>query len=377
MKLWSGKVRSVFFIYLWSFGFWMVLGVMMACQQYAIERTAGNPDHFSVELLLYAEREIAFALLTPPIFALVRRFPIGAHKQLRGAIAYLFGFVPFLISYSSIRWVFAPMWSVRLQKFVPRSFGTLRELVTVSLADLVVTYVAIVIGAHAYEFFQRARAQELERHELQQALTGSELQALKSQLHPHFLFNTLHGISTLVGTDGARAKTMVIKISDLLRAALQHGSADLISFQEELKFVESYLDLEKMRLGTRLEVRWKIDPQTIGVLVPQLILQPLVENAILHGIACCYEGGWLEIASQRMDGMIEIQIRNSVGGDGRRGMGLGQRNSQARLKYLYSEEASFAFTLADDGIATATLLFPAFESHQQVSRDASIANTRG
>jgi two-component system LytT family sensor kinase len=377
MKQWSENARWVFFSYLWSFGFWTVLCVMITCQQYAIERTAGNQVHFSQELLFFSERYLAFALLTPLIFNLVRRFPFDPHKLLRGVITYLFGFVPFLIFFAGTRWVFAPMWSVRLQRFVPRSFGTLRELVTVTLADLVITYVAIIIGAHTYEFFERARTQELERHELQQALTGSELQALKSQLHPHFLFNTLHGISTLIDTDRTRAKAMIIKLSGLLRTALQHGSSDLISLREEIKFIGSYLDLEKMRLGTRLDVRWNIDPRTIEVLVPELILQPLIENAILHGIACCREGGWLEIVSQRMGGMIEIQIRNSVGGNGRCGMGVGLKNSEARLRYLYSEEARFTFRLADDCIATATLLFPAFQSPQQVSKDASMTNTEG
>jgi sensor histidine kinase YesM len=164
---------------------------------------------------------------------------------------------------------------------------------------------------------------------------------------------------------------MVIKLSSLLRTALQHGNSDLITLQEEIKFLESYLDLEKMRLGSRLEVRWKISPETSEVLVPQMILQPLVENSILHGIACCREGGWLEIGSERADGMIEIQIRNSVGGKSQGGMGLGLKNTEARLKYLYSHEAAFSFALADAHVATATLIFPAFGSHQQGSTEVS------
>jgi two-component system LytT family sensor kinase len=376
MKSWSEKVRPVLFSYLWSIEFWIVICIMMTCQQYAIERTAGTNPRFPLELLLVAERDLAFAILTPPIFGIVRLLPIDPHQPLRRTVSYLFGFVPFLICYGSIRWVFAPMWSVRLQKFVPRSFSTLRDLVALTLADLMMAYLAIVFVAQAYEYFKRARNQELERHELQQALTGSELQALKSQLHPHFLFNTLHGISTLIDTNQTRAKTMVIKLSSLLRTALQYGSADLISLTEEIAFVESYLDLEKMRLGTRLEVRWKIDPHTSSVLVPQMILQPLVENAILHGIACCQQGGWLEIASQQRNGIIEIQIRNSIGGNGRKGTGLGLKNSEARLKHLYSEEAEFSFVIAENFVATATLLFPALESERRDSRDVSTANTQ-
>jgi sensor histidine kinase YesM len=134
--------------------------------------------------------------------------------------------------------------------------------------------------------------------------------------------------------------------------------------------VDSYLELEKMRLGTRLEVRWEISPDTLQLLVPQLILQPLVENALRHGIACCREGGWLEIVSRRVKGMIEIRIRNSVGGKTQAGTGLGLENTRSRLKHLYSDEAEFSFTSADPYVATALLVCPAFASHQQNSMAA-------
>jgi LytS/YehU family sensor histidine kinase len=122
-----------------------------------------------------------------------------------------------------------------------------------------------------------------------QALAESELQALKSQLQPQFLFNALHGISTLIEVDKARAREMVLKLSSLLRTVLQDGTADLIPLKEELKFAEAYLDIDKMRLGERLEIYWKIPADARQLLVPPLILQPLVENAIVHGAACARE----------------------------------------------------------------------------------------
>lgn len=365
MKVSSRQVRRVLLSYLLSVGFWTLLAILMAWQQYTIQWTAGSAVPLRVELLLFSAKYFTFALLTPPIFYLIRRFAISRNKLLRGVIAYLFGLASFVISYACIRWTIAPLWSIRLQKLVPRSLEGFKDLLTGTLGDLTYVYIAIVIAAHAYAYFERSRTQELEQHELQRALAASELQTLKSQLHPHFLFNTLHGISTLVDTDRALAKAMVLELSSLLRAALQHGSADLITLQEEIRFIESYLDLEKMRLGTRLEVRWKIGTETSEVLVPQMILQPLVENAILHGISCCREGGWLEIASQRADGRIKIRVQNSVGGKGQKGMGLGLKNTISRLKYLYSEEAAFTFALADTHVATATLVLPAFDSQGQ------------
>lgn len=345
----------------------MAIALVMAFQQNYFERELGYHTRFLSLLSIISIRFFDFALLTPPVFFLVQKFPINRHKPIRGLIAYALGGLPFVICYSLVRLILAPVWDTSLQRFVHWSFSlhNMAGVVYGTMGDQFSVYLTLVVAAHAYEYFNQARDEELERSELQQALAASELQALKSQLHPHFLFNTLHGISTLIDSDRALAKAMVIKLSSLLRTTLQHGSAHLISLQEEITFVESYLDLEKMRLGTRLEVRWELDPETLQLLVPQLILQPLVENALRHGVACCREGGWLEIESRRVADTIEIQVRNSVGGRGQAGTGLGLENTRARLKHLYADEAMFSFTLADTHVATALLVCPAFESHRE------------
>jgi two-component system, LytTR family, sensor kinase len=350
---------------------------MMTRQDYAMEGASGDHIPFFHLLRIHFVGDFAFAILTPPIFYLVGRFPIGLNKTFSGVLAYVLGSVPFVFSYACIFFLFTPMWSIQLQRFVPRSFTTLREFITATIFDVISLYTAVVIGAHAYEYFKRARAQELEQHELQQLLVVSELQTLRSQLHPHFLFNTLHGISTLVDTDKLRAKAMIIKLSSLLRAALQHDSSDLVTLQQEIKFIESYIDLEKMRLGTRLEARWQIQPGTEEVLVPQMILQPLVENAMLHGIACCRQGGWIEIVSRRAESFLELQVQNSVGGKSQRGMGLGLKNTAARLKYLYCDEATFSFAVSEEHVATSTLKIPAFGSRQQASIKVPILSMQG
>jgi two-component system, LytTR family, sensor kinase len=373
----SEIARRIGLAYLWSFGFWMVWCLMISRQEYALGWASGDHKTFFHLWRIIFVGDFAFAILTPSIFYLVGRFPVGLDKPSKGVFAYLFGFIPFLISYACIRCLFTPMWSIQLQRFVPRSFSALQDFITVTIFDVISCYTAVVVGAHAYEYFKRARAQELEQHELQQLLVASELQTLRSQLHPHFLFNTLHGISTLVDTDRPRAKAMVIKLSSLLRAALQHDSSNLIPLQQEIKFIQSYVDLEKMRLGTRLDVRWNIHPGTEEVLVPQMILQPLVENAMLHGIACCREGGWIEIFSRRTEGFLELRVQNSVGGKSQRGMGLGLNNTAARLKYLYSDEATFSFAVSEGHVATSTLNLPAFGSRHQASADVSILSTQG
>ena len=167
---------------------------------------------------------------------------------------------------------------------------------------------------------------------------------------------------------------MVLKVSNLLRTALQCASSHVISLDEELKFVDDYLGLEKMRLADRLEVRWQIDPAARQLLVPQLIMQPLVENAIFHGVACCRGGGWIEISSRRAEGMLEITIRNSVGRKRQAGMGLGLQNVRARLKHLYEDEATLSFNQGSDGVAIATLVLPAIGQQKDAMKEMSASN---
>src|SRR5438552_18822544 len=130
-----------------------------------------------------------------------------------------------------------------------------------------------------------------------------------------------------------------------------------------------------MRLEDRLWVRWEVQPDSRQMLVPQLILQPLVENAIVHGIACCREGGWIQLSSRKNGSSLEIQISNSMCGQGAQGMGVGLRNIKGRLKYLYDHEALFEFTTHDSQFATATLTLPAFPSSQKATVRTELEHT--
>jgi LytS/YehU family sensor histidine kinase len=221
-------------------------------------------------------------------------------------------------------------------------------------------YVGIVLAAHAYAYFVRVQRQEIERVQLRQALAQSELQTLRAQLHPHFLFNTLQGISTLIDTDRVTAQTMLLTLAELLRKVLQYGSSDVISFRDELAFVRSYLQLEQMRLGRRLTARWKINPEVEGALIPQLLLQPLIENAVVHGIANASHGGWIEIEAHLEGDRLMVAIRNSIGGASQAGLGVGITNTRARLRYLYGTDARFDFSTPEGRVAVAELVLPAF-----------------
>ncbi|HEY6338884.1 MAG TPA: histidine kinase [Candidatus Sulfotelmatobacter sp.] len=356
-----GHFEGVARAYLLSIAFWFGIALLMGWQYGYVK--PGNLWQSSVNLLaMAAAHAFALALWTPPMLYLVGKYLNRSRNRALYVLLFVLGAVPFVFVHSGIQSLLLPPFDDVQQKYLPRSFHSYFEAVRGAFADEIFIYIAIVVAAHAYEYFNRLRREERERYEYQQALVASELQALKAQLHPHFLFNTLHGIATLVDGDSKNAREMIIKLSDLLRTALDRDSADLISLQDELKFVREYLDLEKMRFGSRLRIEWLVTPATYGLLVPQMILQPLVENAIQHGVSSAREGGWVAVAANQRDGVLEIQVRNSVGGKTSSGTGVGLRNTEARLKYLYSGDASLRLTVAEDRTATASLTLPALHA---------------
>jgi len=353
--MYSPRLRPIVRAYVMSIAFWYGLSVLMGLQYSPLDR---NHLWFSfLGLLVQAgARAFALALWTPPIFFLVNKYLRFSTNRVRYALLWGLGAAPFVLLHTAIAWLVIP-------PYVSRSLQSWLEDVRSAFADDTFVYIAIVVAAHGYEYLKCLRKEERERHEYQQALAASELQALKMQLHPHFLFNTLHGIATLIETDARSAKAMIIRLSNLLRTALERGNSDLIPLESELKFAREYLDLEKMRFGSRLKVDWVVATETLPFLVPQMILQPLVENAVRHGIASSREPGWIEVAATVSDGRLEVQVRNSAGSKTSNGTGVGLRNVEARLKYLYSGDASLHFTMADNRMATASLTFPALNSH--------------
>jgi two-component system LytT family sensor kinase len=352
--MYSPRLRPIVQAYVMSIAFWYGLSVLMGLQYSPLDR---NHLWFSfLGLLVQAgARAFALALWTPPIFFLVKKYLRFSTNRVRYALLWGLGAVPFVLLHTAIAWLVIP-------PYVSRSLQSWLEIVRSAFADDTFVYIAIVVAAHGYEYLKCLRREERERFEYQQALAASELQALKMQLHPHFLFNTLHGIATLIETDARSAKAMIVRLSNLLRTALDRGSSDLITLESELNFAREYLDLETMRFGSRLKVDWLVAPETLPFLVPQMILQPLVENAVRHGIASSREPGWIEVAATVSDGQLKVQVCNSAGSKTCNGTGVGLRNVEARLQYLYSGDASLHFTMADNRVATASLTFPALNS---------------
>jgi two-component system LytT family sensor kinase len=345
--------------YLVSIIFWMLLSFLVAWQSHHTIVNSLRPTPLRDLFLLFGARYLSVALLTPPLVYIVEHWPIGASVPIRRLLAYLGGYVPFSLAFAVIRWCMLPPWVSETQSWAPRTPGAVLELAYGSFVDVPLLYIGILVAAHTYFYFSLSREQEMERLQLRQSLTQSELQALKIQLHPHFLFNTLQGISTLIDVNPSTAQNALRKLSTLLRAALAHSGSDLVELADEMRFLESYLDLEQLRLGSRLRSEVRIPPHTRNALVPQLILQPLIENAIVHGVACSRAGGWIEILASSLGDRLELRVRNSVAGQSEHGLGLGIQNVKARLRHLYADDASFEFSIDDDRVACATLIVPA------------------
>ena len=177
----------------------------------------------------------------------------------------------------------------------------------------------------------------------------SELRALKAQINPHFIFNSLHSISALTSIDPSRAREMCISLADFLRATLGMGEKTLIPLSDELDLVHRYLAVEKVRFGARLSLEEKIDDAVLNCIIPPLLLQPLVENAIVHGIAHLPEGGWIHMSAQDRDGHLTISVENNFDPDYRskRRSGIGLANVKERIEVRYGKSATF--TAKPDG----------------------------
>jgi LytS/YehU family sensor histidine kinase len=222
------------------------------------------------------------------------------------------------------------------------------------------TYWIVVAATQGYLYYSRYRQGEVRAAQLSAQLAQAQLQALRMQLHPHFLFNTLNAISTLVHKDPEIADRMIARLSDLLRLTLENIGVQEVRLAKELEFLERYLDIERMRFADRLEVRMQIAPETLDARLPYLILQPLVENAIRHGIAPRSAPGRIEVSAERKDGMLVLTVKDDGPGIAETNpkKGVGVSSTRARLERLYGAAHRFVLQNGAQGGLIVTLALP-------------------
>jgi two-component system LytT family sensor kinase len=232
-----------------------------------------------------------------------------------------------------------------------------------SLTTFLLLYTVTVVLYYALEYYRAYHSRELRSSQLETMVVRAQLDALRNQLQPHFLFNTLHAISALMARDVQAARRMMARFSDVLRLALDEPEQHEVALTQELRFLDQYLDLQRMRFGDRLDVELDIAPSTLDCHVPRLILQPLVENALTHGIGSRAGAAHLRVAAESIDGTLRLHVEDDGPGlsSGRGELlseGVGLRNTRARLMHLYGDSASLELTDVESGGLCVTITIP-------------------
>ena len=247
---------------------------------------------------------------------------------------------------------------------VSTQLAELPQMLRFLLPTHFITFAAIVGATWALSYSRLSRERELRASQVKTRLLSARLEALKMQLHPHFLFNTLNSILPLVFRDRDAASRTVVRLSDLLRLSLQNEGQDLIPLRKELELLKVYLEIQQTRFQDRLTVRLNVEPAIADALVPNLILQPLVENAIKHGIAARPGSGRVEVHAHREADRIQLRVRDDGPGPDATAPprpnegGVGLRNTRDRLELLYPGRHEFEFRAAPDRGCEVALTFP-------------------
>jgi two-component system, LytTR family, sensor kinase len=294
-----------------------------------------------------------FTLTTPIIVVLVRRVRLDASSRVVSVVIHLVAnfFIGALHVLGLIGCgLISGAVVIRPGQFLTKWAGYFLYYAHVEI----IAYWAVVAVVHAFDYQRQARQRAVAQAELAVQLAQAQVDALRLQLHPHFLFNTLNAITVLTRKgDTAIATRMLEGLSDLLRRALDNVGAQKVALREEIEFVDCYLEIEQIRFRDRLRVQRAIDPDILHAKVPNLILQPLVENALRHGLEPQVGGGCLELSASRHGDRLRLEIRDDGAGlDGarRQNPGIGLANIKERLRQLYGDAHAFRIESAKPGV---------------------------
>lgn len=352
---------------------WLVPGIYYAFQVYfehRLDKTPASGVNAAMHGMIFW---FLWAAATPLIVKLARAFPLERERWTdglqfhlpAGLIFSLLHLLLYVILTSSIESGHLPFSVEELLADFQRAF--LRSFAWWSLV-----YWAVLIASYAYEYQERYRTGLLHSTQLEAQLSQAELRALRMQLHPHFLFNTLNSISALLHVNPEAADRMIARLGDFLRMTLANQSSHPsheVTLSEELSFLELYLSIERERFRERLQTRIDVSPEAQALRVPNLLLQPLVENALRHGIARLERPGLLQVRARIAGDHLRLEVEDDGPGieaieaarSGAEGVGL--KNTRSRLEALYGENHRFSITKPSSGGMLVTIELP-------LSRDA-------
>jgi sensor histidine kinase YesM len=340
---------------------WTIFGCFFASEVIFARAYAGRPLNASHTIVVWLICAYVWLALTPMVLYLARRFPFELHSWTRNlpvhlAASVVFAFVQVAI-YIAVASFIAPIFNREPLR------ETFRSVFVAEFHFDLLTYWAIIGLSQALDYYRKYREREVRASQLEARLARAQLDALKMQLHPHFLFNTLNTISVLMQEDVTVANRLLLRLSDLLRLALNNTDAHEVPLRQELEFLRSYLEIEQTRFQDRLTVRLDIDAEAFEAQVPNLILQPLVENAIRYAVAPRATGSTIEIRAARLNGQIKLQVTDDGPGldEAKKGTsesGIGLRNTRSRLEKLYGPAHSFDLSTAAGGGLQVTITIP-------------------
>lgn len=334
---------------------WTAYGLLYAYQSVEWHVESGEAYSWSDELRTNLVGMWGWVPLAMFLFWMVDRFPIRRGQILRACSILMLATLAVVFVRSCFIYGLDP-W-VRWYDTPPDFW---HDVMPTSLQNNILLSWIMIGLAHALLYFDRAHAQERLAAELQAQLAQARLDAISAQLNPHFLFNALNSIAELVHHDAARADRMLVALSALLRRSLDTSRLQWVNLREEMELLAQYLDIEKVRLGERMQVHWHVAEDCLDEAVPPLLLQPLVENAVVHAIARRIRPGnvrirgglvsaalWLEVEDDGAEGLPDVE-----------GHGIGLANTRARLQALYGDGAALSIASTEAGGTVVSLHLP-------------------
>jgi hypothetical protein len=344
----------------WVFGVATALSLFSFLQAYRLTLLTSKPG-MTIEAGKLLALNLALwyiaALMMPAIVWMARRFPFDTGHKIRAVVAHsggalAFAFVHF-VGITSMRFLLWPDGG----KYPSVPWSSYFQRRALEQLDWSLMVYAVIVGvSHAIAFYHESQERKLKAAQLETRLVEARLKTLEAELHPHFLFNTLHAISTLVHRDPESADRMISRLSDLLRITFDRTGEPKVSLKEEIDFLQKYLDIEQTRFQDRLTVHVSVEPDALDGEVPRMILQPIVENAIKHGIAGRHGGNQIQILAGRDGDRLWMQVRDNGGGLQVRTLkalrtGVGLSNTRARLDCLYGRHYRLEFSDKHGGLS--------------------------
>jgi two-component system LytT family sensor kinase len=352
--------------WLWIAALWCA-GALFDASQTVIFMHAIGKQHawliFGAELLSW----LPWVLATPIVISFAERHPLFRGTSIRTTAVHLTAFV--IISlvaeawFSVLQMLFNP-WGYQQQ---PTFADAWRTSFLFQILTFLIVYALILTVIYAMDARERMARQMMETARLSGELSRSQLAALRQQIEPHFMFNTLHSITGLVRDNKTDAAvSMIVGLSEFLRRALEDSHRSQVTLEEEVEYLQRYLDIQKVRFGERLQAKVDIPAELLAVQVPNLLLQPLVENAIKHGIAKRAAGGTVRVSGEHLNGKLCLSVYNDgpdLPTEGRATRaGVGISNLRARLEILHGNESELKLNYTDTGAVEVVVTLPLMEA---------------